>query len=209
VLKELLDAADKDPAIMQRLRSIRQQGDATLGLIRSTMNYYLACQAASQNDLARQREELEKAFAQDKTNVDVLIALYRVTENDPGRRAEILKSVREVVDECRSQIERSPEETTTYYNQVAWLVANTEGDLDEAIRYSHKAVELARTDGEPPKRVGGLLDTLAHCYYAKKDFSNAVRYQEEAVQLDPHTQAIGRQLKTFREALARLQSGQK
>lgn len=209
VLKELLDAADKDPAIMQRLRSIRQQGDATLGLIRSTMNYYFACQAASQNDPARQREELEKAFAQDKTNVDVLIALYRVTENDPGRRAEILKSVREVVDECRSQIERSPEETTTYYNQVAWLVANTEGDLDEAIRYSHKAVELARTDGEPPKRVGGLLDTLAHCYYAKKDYVNAVRYQEEAVQLDPHTQAIGRQLKAFREALAREQGAPK
>jgi tetratricopeptide (TPR) repeat protein len=209
VLKELLDAADKDPAVLQRLRSIRQQGDATLGLIRSTMSYYFACQAASQNDSARQREELERGFAHDRTNVDVLIALYRVTENDPGRRSEILKSIREVVDECRLQIERSPEETTTYYNQVAWLVANTEGDLDEALRFSHKAVELARTDGEPAKRIGGLLDTLAHCYFAKRDLASAVKYQCEAVELDPHTQAISRQLKVFRQALAREPAAQK
>jgi len=207
LLKELLDAADKDPAIMQRLRAIRQQGEATLGLIRSTMEYYFACHAACQNDLAGQRAALERAIAHDKTNVDVLIGLYRVTPQNDPRRVEVAKLIREVVDECRTQIERSPEETTTYYNQVAWLVANTDGDLDEAVRFSHKSIELARADGESAKRIGGLLDTLAHCYYARKDYANAVKYQSEAVQNDPHTQAIGRQLKLFREALAREQGG--
>ncbi len=203
VVKELLDQAEKDPNIMQRLRVGRQQGDTTLGLLRSSMHYYFACAAAHQGDPARQRQELETAYAQDRTNVDVLITLYRATADDAPRRAEVLKTIREVVDDCRVQIERSPEETTTFYNQVAWLVANTEGDIDEAIRYSHKSVELARADGEPSKRIGGLMDTLAHCYFAKRDYVNAVKYQAEAAQLDPHTQSISRQLKTFREVLAK------
>ena len=29
--------------------------------------------------------------------------------------------------------------------------------------YNQKSVELARAEGESPKRVGGLLDTLGHC----------------------------------------------
>jgi len=53
------------------------------------------------------------------------------------------------------------------------------------------------------------LDTLAHCYYAKGDLENAVRSQTEAVKLDPHTQAISRQLGVFREALAKQQAGGK
>src|SRR4029079_16687148 len=92
----------------------------------------------------------------------------------------------------------SPDEPT-FYNQVAWLVANTEGDIDEAIRLSQKSVDLARAEGESPKRVGGLLDTLGHCYFAKKDYASAVRCQSEAAALDPQPVSITRQLKVFRE----------
>ena len=57
------------------------------------------------------------------------------------------------------------------------------------------------------KRLGQYLDTLGHCYYAKQDFANAVKYQGEAAKLDPHTQAISRQLGVFREALAKSNAG--
>ena len=172
----------------------------TVNLLRSSMYFYLACDAKSHDDLAKQREFLDKALEQDRTNVDVLIALYQATDKEPEKRAQLTRLLKDVIDTCRSQIESAPDEPT-YYNQVAWLIANTEGDVDEAIRLSQKSVELARAEGESPKRVGGLLDTLGHCYFAKKDYVNAVKYQTEAAQLDPNTAAISRQLKVFRAAL--------
>src|SRR5690606_16470242 len=111
------------------------------------------------------------------------------------------------IDLCRARLEDEPEDPT-YYNQIAWLIANTEGDHEEAIRLSLKSVELARAAGEVPRRVGGLLDTLAHCYAAKKDFANAVKYQTEAAALDRRTQAIARQLQVFQQALAAQQAAE-
>ena len=83
----------------------------------------------------------------------------------------------------------------TDYNQFAWLVGNTYGDFDEAIRLSHKSLEL-RPDA------GGFLDTLGHCYYAKGDLENAVKYQTQAVKLEPHTGLIQRKLNQFEKELA-------
>ena len=83
------------------------------------------------------------------------------------------------------------------------MVANTEGDFDEAVELSQKSIELARATGDSPHRLGGLLDTLAHCYYAKGDYANAVKHQQEALELDPHTESIRRALARFRAALAK------
>ncbi len=207
LLQQLLDAADNDANIMQRIRTAQQQVETNPNLIRANMHFYLSCHAAAQGDLAQRRENLDRALQLDRTNVEVLIGLYQMTDSEPPKRVEIVKLIKDVIEVYRSRIEDGPDEPN-FYNQIAWLVANTEGDVDEAIRLSHKSVELARAAGEK-WRVGGLLDTLGHCYYAKKDYENAVKYQTEAAQLDPHTTAIARQLKTFRAALARQPSGSK
>ncbi|MCA9210287.1 MAG: tetratricopeptide repeat protein, partial [Planctomycetales bacterium] len=59
----------------------------------------------------------------------------------------------------------------------------------------HKSLELVPD-------TAGYLDTLGRCYYAKGDYANAVKYQTQAVRLDPHTQQIRRQLELFEKALA-------
>jgi tetratricopeptide (TPR) repeat protein len=79
-------------------------------------------------------------------------------------------------------------------NQLAWLLANTDGDVDEALRCSQRSLELQ------PHRAG-FLDTLGRCYYAKKDFENAVKYQLQAVALEPHSPLLIKQLELFQEAL--------
>lgn len=214
LLKQLLDAADADAGVMQRVRGLRQQGgDTSPNQLRASMNFYFSCHADAQKDAAKRREYLEKALGLDRKNVDVMIAVYQITGAEPAKRAEVLKSIKDMIDECRSRIDDLPDEPTVYnqiasayYNQIAWLIANTEGDIDEAIRMSHKSVDLARSAGSSPKRVGGLLDTLGHCYFAKKDYAAAVRYQTEAATLDPNTATIARQLKVFREALDRQQA---
>ena len=63
-------------------------------------------------------------------------------------------------------------------NEFAWLAANTEGDLDEALRLSKRSLDLA---GEH----GSYCDTLARVYFAKGDYANAVKHQSRAAELLP------------------------
>jgi hypothetical protein len=79
-------------------------------------------------------------------------------------------------------------------NQYAWLVGNTGGDVAMAVKMGLRAVELM------PKSAS-YLDTLAHCYFAKGDFENAVKHQAIAVKREPHTKQLERQLAVFRQAL--------
>ena len=90
-------------------------------------------------------------------------------------------------------------ELATAHNQLAWLVSNTEGDYDEALRSSQRSLELRP---ETP----GYLDTLGRCYYAKGDYKSAVLYQSRAAELEPHSVQIRRQLEFFQAALKAAQS---
>ncbi len=205
-LQGLIEAMDTDMNVVQQVREILQ--DRPPGMIRARFFHYLACDAESKKEIAKQREYLDKALEQDKADVDALISAYRLSAADAKWRADVIELVKKAVDETRRAIEDAPDDPTNY-NQLAWLVANTEGDLDEAIRLSQKSVDLARssaTTQEEFRSVSMYLDTLAHCYFAQKDFANAVKYQAEAVKLDPHSAPIGRQLKTFRQALTDAQS---
>lgn len=209
LLKQLLDAADKDNSVMQRVRAAQQQQfEASVNSLRSDMQFYFACQAAADGDVAKQRKLLEESLAQNRANIEALIALFQITSAGDPVRADLTQWSKEFVDLCRSRIEDEPE-NPTFYNQIAWLVANTEGNFEEAVDLSKKSIELARAQGDPPLRLGGLYDTLAHSYYARKDYASAVKTQQEAAELDPHTHSIRRALETFRAALARQQAEKK
>jgi tetratricopeptide (TPR) repeat protein len=104
-----------------------------------------------------------------------------------------------------NQIDESPENPSKY-NQWAWLVSNTEGDFQKAIRYSHRSLEL-NTNGESGE--ASYLDTLGRCYYAAGDYENAVNYERQAIAKQPYMQVMQRQLKDFEKALAEKQAGSK
>jgi Flp pilus assembly protein TadD len=191
MLQETVKAMDSDNNILKFVAK-RQNPDA----VRSRMYFFLAEACRREKDNAKALDYLEKALARDSSDADVLIAMYRMPL-PPDRKKKLMENIHEAVDDSRKIIEQHPEDPTAY-NQLAWLVANTEGDVDEAIRFSHKSIEL--------KRAGGYLDTLAHCYYAKQDYANAVKYQTEAARLDASSEAITRQLKVFRAALAKQQA---
>jgi hypothetical protein len=77
------------------------------------------------------------------------------------------------------------------YNEYAWLVANTEGDVTKAIRYSRRSLELSLDSGS-------YLDTLAHCQAAAGDAAAALRTQTLACRREPTNQTIRRNLERFR-----------
>jgi tetratricopeptide (TPR) repeat protein len=197
VLKPLVDLIDKgDIAIRQVLDSVDRPAEG----IKSRMLYFQAMDAQLKGNEKEHGELLKKAIAADSTDADVLIGLYRLPSQDAEHRKRTIDLIRKAVEQSKTVIEEFPEDPTAY-NQLAWLVGNTEGNVDEAIEFSQKSVELRRAGGN--EGIGGYLDTLAHCYYGKGDYANAVETQEEAARLEPHSQAIARQLKVFKEALAK------
>ena len=156
--------------------------------------------AKQQGDDKAYAEFLKQGIKADPTDADVLIGLYKLPNQDPADLKQTKDLIAKAVEQSRNIIEEIPDDPMAY-NQLAWLVGNTEGDFDEAIALSQKSIELKRAN--EPSSVGGYLDTLAHCYYGKGDYEHAVSTQEEAAKLEPHSQAIARQLKVFKEALAK------
>ncbi|MCG2682318.1 MAG: hypothetical protein L6306_01745 [Planctomycetales bacterium] len=161
--------------------------------LRSRTHYFFACHWEAKRDAAKQREALDKALAVNPEDIDVLIACHRLPGQPPEYRAKIAGLIEKAAEEFRDAIAENPENAAAF-NQYAWLIGNTAGDLDEALKCSLKSLEL-----EP--ETGGYHDTLAHVYFAKGDYENAVKSQTKAVELEPHSGIIGRKLELFREKL--------
>lgn len=160
--------------------------------LQARMHYFYACHWEAQKDRTKQKQALQEALKADPTDVDTLIACYRLPEQPPDWKPHIQSLIQKAVETYREKIQEAPEDAT-YYNHLAWLVGNTEGDLDEALRCAQKAVELAPD-------AGGYYDTLGRVYFARGDLANALKYQTKAVQLDPHSLQIQRQLEEFQKA---------
>jgi tetratricopeptide (TPR) repeat protein len=89
-------------------------------------------------------------------------------------------------------------------NQYAWLVGNTIGDYQEAVKLSQESVKICQQLPEMKPSYAGYLDTLGRAYYGAGDVPNAVKHQAMAVALSPASGQIRRQLEFFqKEALDR------
>ncbi len=199
LLEQIMTGVDSDNRIQ------RQVNPLVANMLSARMNFFLGEVAVRQHQNEKALQYFEKALAAQPGDADVLISLYRFPLS-PQRRQKLLLEIKESVDQARQEIDADPNRPHSY-NQLAWLVANTEGDYAEATRLSQRSIELCMADRTmEPYRVGGYLDTLAHCYYAQKDYARAVETQTEAVRLDPYAQAISRQLKVFKAALAKQQA---
>lgn len=205
VLREIVDAAERDETVRYLIVRFRNQP----GSVAARMHFFLAEHARANGDPNQQIEHLKKAIRLDPTDADVLIGMYRASDSDPAWRKETLDLVstaiqgfREEVRDYEGQAAEAPTEAhradiyrdlATAHNQLAWLIANTEGDYEEALRSSLRSLELRPENA-------GYLDTLGRCYYAKGDYRNAVVHQARAVELDPHSGQILRQLELFKQA---------
>lgn len=162
------------------------------------MHYYYACHYRKQSELDRMRKHLDDGIRFDPEDADILIAQYRDSSASFEHRKQTIAKIHTAAEQFRAQIAQWSADEPSYaanpYNQYAWLIANTEGDFDLALQYSHKSLELMPD-------TASYLDTLAHCYAAKRDFANAVTYQARAAELEPHTMQIQRSLTKFKSEL--------
>jgi len=179
-------------------RRVGRSGLPDVNTLACRLHYYRACQYRAEGDWQRTRDELKLAIEFDPTDADVLIAMYRVPEADAEWREMTRHRIHQLAQRFEQDIAAAPHEATNY-NQWAWLISNTEGDMEKAIRYSHRSLEL-NTKGDAA--AASYLDTLGRCYYAAGDYENAIKYQRQALEKIDYMQVMHRQLAEFEKALA-------
>jgi tetratricopeptide (TPR) repeat protein len=167
-------------------------------------HFYRALQHREAADPQRQRQELELAIKFDPTDADVLIAMFHASKDDASWRAAVVKRIEELCRQFQVVINENPTDPTSY-NQWAWLVGNTQGDFQQAIRYSHRSLELI-PPGTGNSSQASFLDTLGRCYYAAGDYENALKYQRQAIEKLDYLQVMHRQLALFERTLAEQQA---
>jgi tetratricopeptide (TPR) repeat protein len=205
----IVERFDANPGLRDRFQDVGGAFDEYLSprRIRAAMDYCFAMHYAAAGDRAKQVEHLDKAVRADPRDGDVLIALFRLPEQTEEQQAVTKRRIERAARAIQIDIERyeltAKEDVSEQpllarrQNEYAWLVSNTFGDFDRALEYSIKC------NDHYDNASGGLLDTLARCHYAKGDLASAIRVQTRALQLDPHSSAIARQLAFFREQAAK------
>ncbi len=184
VLEELVNVLGKRPPVA--ISSV-----AGISGTRARKHYFDACHWAKENDTAKQRESLDKALEADETDVDVLIACYGLPDQTPEYQQRISRLIKQSAKKLHEKALLKPD-IPMYYNQYAWLIGNTQGDMDKALQYSKKSLEL-----DPDN--GGYLDTLAHVHFGRGEYEKAVATQTKAIEFEPHSGLIVRKLDVFRK----------
>lgn len=207
-LEPLVERIDSDPEFVEKVVApyIQLVGQP-VGTYKSRMHYYRSLDAARDGRRDERLEHLERAVAADPTDADVLIGMYRIPNPTEAHRQKTMR----LIGEAAAVFEKDIAAQSTMhnvnpalakfklgiaYNQYAWLIGNTEGDTQKALEYSKKSNKLRPESG-------GLLDTLGRCYYAVGDLENAVKEQTRAAELEPYSAPIIRQLKFFKQELAK------
>lgn len=194
VLDRMTDAIthdDRSRDKYDRLSDRQGQLYRSLDALRGSALQFRALAARQRGDSQQEASHLREAIERDPSNADIVIAMYRAGGPDDQIRDEARQHVRRLAAEFESQIDEDPQDALAY-NQWAWLIANTEGDYDKAVRYSLRS--LQRSPGN-----AGFLDTLGRCYYAAGDLDKAIEAQQKAVDAEPQFQVMQRQLELFKQ----------
>lgn len=190
----LQQVADGRGATAAEAAEVLRRLDRDPAMIRARAAYFASCAAAARGDLVGRNRLLEEAVKQPAREVDALIARYESSAGDAAARGDARLLVARTLERIEDEIRALPEEPNGY-NEYAWLVANTEGDVRQAIRYSKKSLDLSPDNAS-------YLDTLAHCRFAAGARDAAVRIQSLAHRQEPHNRTILRNLERFRAGAA-------
>ena len=197
---EVLQAAIE---FIQKEGKARALGDTSSvdAMFRGRMNYFISCHWAQQGDTRKQREYVDLALKADPAEIDALISRHQLPAVDEAYRRKTELMIKVAADGLRQKIQKVPAEAS-YLNQWAWLVGNTDGDLNQALEYAQTALKISPNSG-------AFLDTLAHVFFARGEYEKAVKTQEEAVRFEPHSGLILKKLELFRDKLEEQRTGGK
>ena len=122
---------------------------------------------------------------------DAVIALVELLRKR-GAAQEAAELVKASSESYRARINEQPDDAEGY-NNLAWLLANTDTSLDEARKFSNKSLEI-----QPD--TAAYLDTLAEVHLRLGQPARAVEFQKQAIELEPESLDLTERLKKFEAA---------
>ncbi|MDR0391710.1 MAG: hypothetical protein LBH59_07370, partial [Planctomycetaceae bacterium] len=162
---------------------------------------YQAQIAANNGDWNKARELVDKTLNLDPNEIDTVILRHKICERDPKIEQSykiqmngiILRATQKIRNELEQQI-RNSVGVSSYLacNQVAWLLANTNGDFTLA----KDLIEITMKY-EPDSST--YLDTQAHVFALGKQFDKAIEIQTRAIKLSPETKVYRNALEKFKK----------
>ena len=133
-------------------------------------------------------EELHQAEAVQPTNIQVALDCDAALRGH-GAAAEADALYQRMLQRHEALCRDFPR-SGTYHNDLAWLAANLDRDLDEALAHALRAVEL-----EPQS--AGILDTLAEVQFRRGNRAEAVRLAQRCLEMEPDGEHYKKQLARF------------
>ncbi len=209
VLEPFAKRMEKEPMFRNQLM------DQSTSTLLSSYYLYTGDAKGAEGDIELAASNYFKALDTSADNVDALIGLYKLDITDQAEIAtERASRLKTIVREHREQIRKYEQFLSEgagkeffesfspllamQLNSLAWLLANTEGDFNEAVQMSRRACSLQPQSPE-------FLDTLAHAYFAAGEWKDAVEQQRRAVKLSPHLPEFQRALTRFEAKLAEME----
>ncbi len=210
---ELIDQGNTD--VSERIS--QPPLNRTASGVKMRMHLFYALHFRGQKEFDKELDHLRKGAAAGagattkKTtprDADLLIAMHRASGADEafqkltaGHIKAYLKESRIQLVQFKNAVAQNESRRATYSaamaginNQLAWLAANTGGDIEEATAASHRSLELR-------PNTAAYLDTLAHCYAAAGKYVEAHKYQVKAAELEPYSFQIVQKVKEFQSHL--------
>ncbi|MCG8652579.1 MAG: hypothetical protein MI861_22250 [Pirellulales bacterium] len=202
VLRPVTERIEKDEKFKQRMYSISFDYNG----VKSDEYYYEGLSLIEKGKLEAAKLLLQRAFRMNADNIDILISMYRM-DGDQSWKLKVQEMLSQAVLRTEQEVRQAEINVRIggrlqlanqllgqELNQYAWLVSNTEGDYQKALRYSLRSLEISADSAK--------LDTCARCYFALGDYKNAVRMQRKALKTMPHSPPMVRQLAEFEAKLA-------
>jgi tetratricopeptide (TPR) repeat protein len=201
VLSEITDAAAEKPdaanmaAVWQRFGVEPLLAGSGFGLeTRYYLQFSLSAHSARVRELLRANktaeaiEELHRAEAIQPTYLQLALDCDAELRKH-GAAGEADALYRRIL-EAHEALCRDFPRGGTYHNDLAWLAANLDRDLDKALAHAQRAVEL-----EPQS--AGILDTLAEVHFRRGNRSEAVRLAKRCLEMEPDGAHYKKQLARF------------
>ena len=199
-LMPLVNRLQKDAKLQQQLIRLSTFNYA---FIISSAQYYSALAMIQEGNQEEARPLLAQAFQRYPVNVDILISMYQTEgdetwENLVQRTLQVtIRQIEQSIQELREDAKRFGAPITVelgyQLNQYAWLVANTVGNKEKALKYSLESLDISNDSAK--------MDTCARCYFALNDYDNAMRMQKLALKQSPYSPPLLRQLQLIEDAI--------
>jgi tetratricopeptide (TPR) repeat protein len=219
VMKPLIERFEKEPAFAREIDNDPSfnYGGAVVGdrevitYTASLRGVYLHNRAIAKikaGNLEDAKQDLRDAWKANPDNVDVAITMWKNRADEEWNREsdrtieKAIQEYQEIIPTLERELKVSgANELATYeysyantLNTYAWVLANTDRDLETALECSQQACRIAPTSA-------ACLDTLARCYFKVGKLDDAIRYQKEAVAIEPWSREIVRSLTEYEAAL--------